>query len=115
MDQNRNLSASTLDHAPDSVAGVPYRSDRPATIRRREQVGDRLRSLRRAQGISQRALADQVGIDVRSIGALENGTKSVTLDAVLDLADALKVPITWLFTDDWSTPDGGGSGGGEAP
>lgn len=102
-----------MDHETASVARVPYRSDRPATIRRREQVGDRLRSLRRAKGISQRSLADQVGIDARSIGALENGTKAVTLDALFDIADALSVPVTWLFVDDWTTPAGGGSGGGE--
>lgn len=102
-----------MDHEPANVPRVPYRSDRPATIRRREQVGDRLRSLRRSQGLSQRTLADRVGIDVRSIGALENGRKAVTLDAILDIADALGVPITWLFADDWTTPPGGGSGGGE--
>lgn len=82
------------------------------TIRRREQVGDRLRSLRRAQGVSQRTLGDRVGIDARTIGALERGQKTVTIDALFDIADALKVPVTWLFADDWTTPDGGGSGGG---
>lgn len=101
-----------MDHETASVARVPYRSDRPATIRRREQVGDRLRSLRRAKGLSQRSLADLVGIDVRTIGALENGVKGPTLDALFDLADALGVPVTWLFVDDWTTEPGGGSGGG---
>jgi transcriptional regulator with XRE-family HTH domain len=104
-----------MDHEAASVTKVPYRSDRPATIRRREQVGDRLRSLRRSKGISQRALADQVGIDVRSIGALENGTKAPTLDALFDIADALGVPVTWFFVDDWTTEPGGGSRGGASP
>lgn len=104
-----------MDHETASVARVPYRSDRPATIRRREQVGDRLRSLRRAQGLSQRSLADQVGIDARTIGALENGRKAPTLDALFDIADALGVPVTSLFVDHWTTPDGGGPGGGVTP
>jgi len=93
------------------------------TIRRREQVGDRLRSLRRGLGLSQEALGALIGLDRRSIGTMENGVGSVTVDAVLDLAEAMRVPVTWFFTDDWTQPPGlaeslglgGGVRGGTAP
>ena len=97
---------------------MPYVSDRPTTIRRRAEVGDRLRSLRRSQGLSQQRLGQlcsDKGLDRRSISALENGYGTVTLDAVLDLAAALRVPVTWLLTDDWSHTDEGGAGGGADP
>lgn len=100
MPKNRKLSASTLDLGADSVARVPYRSDREATIRRRAQVGDRVRTIRRAQKRSQRDLGDQVGIDPRSISAFENGHAGVTLDALLDIADALGVSPAELLESD---------------
>lgn len=100
---------------------MPYVSDRPTTIRRRGEVGDRLRSLRRAQGLSQQRLGEMCsakGLDRRSISDLENNAGTVTLDAILDLADALRVPVTWLLTDEWHSPgwrNPGGAGGGEPP
>jgi transcriptional regulator with XRE-family HTH domain len=94
-----------LDLDPASVDRVPYRSSRPATIRRREQIGDRIRSLRRGRNLTQRALGEIVGIDERSIGGIENGRTSITIDAALDIADALRVPVVWLFSDDWEMPD----------
>ena len=117
--QNGNLTVQTLDLAPSSVVGMPYKSTRPTTIRRRAEVGDRLRSLRRSQGLSQQRLGQlcsDEGLDRRSISALENGYGTVTLDAILDLADALRVPVTWLLTDDWHSPgwrNEGGERGGE--
>ena len=38
--------------------------------------------------------------------AIEGGLTGITLDAVLDIADALKVPVVWLFSDDWTVPAG---------
>jgi DNA-binding XRE family transcriptional regulator len=111
--ENGKLHVQTQELDPISVAGVPYRSERPLTIRRREQVGDRLRSLRRWRGLSQQRLGEPIGLDRRSIGAMENGHSSITVDAVLDLAAILRVPAAWLFSDDWVWPDGGGAEGGE--
>lgn len=79
---------------------MPYRSDRPATIRRRQQIGERLRTIRKDQKVSQRTLGDQVGIDPRSISALENGHGGMTLDALLDIADALDVTLYELLAED---------------
>lgn len=89
-----------MDHGTSSVARVPYRSDRPATIRRRAQIGERLRAARKTRKVSQRTLGDQVGIDHRSISAIENGRSGITLDALIDLADALGVPLAELLADD---------------
>jgi transcriptional regulator with XRE-family HTH domain len=94
---------------------VSYRSTRPLIVRRRAEVGDRLRSLRRWRKLSQQRLGEIMGeldngrtLDRRSISALENGHSGMTLDAILAIADVLKVPDTWLFSDDWTWPDGQG-------
>jgi transcriptional regulator with XRE-family HTH domain len=89
-----------MDQGPASVTSVPYRSAREATIRRRAQIGERLRAIRKDQRLSQRTLGDQVGIDPRSISAIENGRSGITLDALIDIADALGVPLTQLLADD---------------
>lgn len=46
---------------------------------------------------------------------MENGHTGLTTDAVLDLADMLRVPAAWFFTDDWRWPEESGAGGGEWP
>lgn len=89
-----------MDHGTASLASVPYRSTREATIRRRAQIGERLRVIRKNQRRSQRSLGDQVGIDPRSISAIENGRSGITLDALIDLADALQAPLHELLADD---------------
>ena len=83
---------------------VPYRSARASTGRARAAIGDRVRSLRLARKLSQEALGHLVGVGRESIMAIEGGRTGITVDAIIDIAGALKVPVTWLFSDDWSTP-----------
>ena len=83
---------------------VPYRSARPATIRRTAEVGARILSLRLWRKLSQEDLALRAGMDRRSIMGMELGRTGTTVDAAFDIADALRVPIAWLFTDDWTYP-----------
>jgi DNA-binding XRE family transcriptional regulator len=94
---------------------VPYRSSRPATIRRRAEVGDRIRSLRRRLKLSQEALGLTVGVDKRSIISIESGRAGITIDLAIDIADALHVPVTWLFSDDWTTPTDSDDPSGAVP
>lgn len=83
---------------------VPYRSARPATIRRTAEVGARILSLRLWRKLSQEDLALTAGMDRRTIMGMELGRTGTTVDAAFDIADALRVPIAWLFTDDWTYP-----------
>ncbi len=94
---------------------VPYRSTRPVTIRRRAEVGDRIRSLRRWRDLSQEDLGLTAGVGRRSIINIENGRQGITIDAALDIAYALDVPPAWLFSDDWTRPGSGGGGDGPSP
>jgi transcriptional regulator with XRE-family HTH domain len=72
------------------------------TIRRRAEVGDRVRSLRKWRKLSQEALGHLVGVGRESIMAIESGRSGVTLDVILDVAEVLRVPATWLLSDDWT-------------
>lgn len=56
-----------------------------------------------------------VDADRKVINRLETGVTALTIDQAAYIARALGVPLAWLFVDDWTTPAGGGPGGGEPP
>lgn len=80
--------------------------------RRRREVGERVRSLRRERKIAQDALANRIGIERSTLQRIEYGKTRTTLDTLWAIADALGVPVTRLLADDWSTSPGGGAEGG---
>ena len=63
----------------------------------RREVGDRIRYLRRQQGVSQERLGELVGVDRRTIGSWENGVTAPTLDDLTAVARAFGIAIWRLF------------------
>ena len=62
-------------------------------------VGQRIRTLRKRQGLSLRALARRSGLSLNAISLIERGTNSPTVSSLHLLAGALNVPITDFFQD----------------
>lgn len=60
-------------------------------------VAANLRALRRAQGMTQEAFADRVGIEVRHLSELENARRTPSFGLLVSLADALGVDVLELF------------------
>lgn len=56
-----------------------------------------LRILREKAGMSQQELADTAEVAKITIQRIENAKYSVTLDTLISLSDALKIPIKKLF------------------
>jgi transcriptional regulator with XRE-family HTH domain len=60
-------------------------------------VGARIRTLREAEGLSLRALANQCGLSINAISRIERGECSPTVASLHKLATALGLPITDIF------------------
>ena len=58
-----------------------------------EQVGSRLRQLRTRRGITLTALAETTGISKSTLSRLESGQRRPTLELLLALSMAYRVPL----------------------
>jgi transcriptional regulator with XRE-family HTH domain len=63
------------------------------------RFGQRLRELRKAQGLSQEAFAAECGLDRTYISGIERGTRNVSLRNIEVIAKALGISISELMKD----------------
>ncbi|MBR9864004.1 MAG: helix-turn-helix transcriptional regulator, partial [Rhodobacteraceae bacterium] len=63
-------------------------------------LGARLRHLRKAHQLTLNGLAQLSGVSVSTISKIENGALSPTLDKVLRLADGLELTVGQLIGED---------------
>ena len=69
----------------------------------RRALGRRVAELRRLRGLTQAALADQLGAGMRYVQLVESGVGNTTFIVLLKLADALGIPVARLFDAPKST------------
>jgi transcriptional regulator with XRE-family HTH domain len=62
-----------------------------------EQLGERVRELRRAAGLTQEALADRCGLHVTYIAGIESGRRNPSLNSITALARGLAVSASKLL------------------
>lgn len=70
-----------------------------------EQLGERIRQAREAQGLSQHELAERVGRDQRSVSEYESGKRRIYAHDLPNFAQALNVPIAYFFQDTPNSDD----------
>jgi transcriptional regulator with XRE-family HTH domain len=63
----------------------------------RSPFGERLRAIRTAKGISQEKLCQMIKANRNFVGEVERGKQNISLDNIIRLAKALKVPPGELF------------------
>lgn len=84
-------------------------------LRERLRVGALIRSLREWRDLRQEGLEHLTGISTRQISRIENGSANIGIDAYIQIAHALNVPLARLFDEASTGSSGGGGGGGEPP
>ncbi len=63
------------------------------------RFGNRVRSVRLANGISQESLANTMEMSRNGLSKIENGKLNVSLDTIRRLADALQCTLAELMPD----------------
>lgn len=71
------------------MARRPKKEQRP--------IHNRLRVLRAETGLSRADLAERVGVNPQTIGALERGDHSPSLDLAMSLSEVFSLPIEAVF------------------
>lgn len=69
-----------------------------------QQLGEDLRSLRRAKGLTLEDLAAAAGKSVSFISKIERGLARPSVTTLQELAHALGVPVGWFFETDGPAP-----------
>lgn len=64
------------------------------------EIGQRIRKLRKAHGLSQEALAERVNISTVHMSHIETGNTKLSLPVFVDLASALEVHTDELLYDE---------------
>jgi transcriptional regulator with XRE-family HTH domain/KaiC/GvpD/RAD55 family RecA-like ATPase len=72
--------------------------------RRPSNLGDKIRTLRKKLGMTQKELADQVGLTPSFISQLEKNLISPSLDSLLKLSEKLNTQPIYFLTDGESSP-----------
>ena len=64
-----------------------------------KQLGQRIRQIREEQGMSQEQLAHLIARDQRAVSLYENGQRRIYAHDIPKIAQALGVPLAYLFED----------------
>ena len=67
------------------------------TMNTKELTGQRIRELRRSEGLSQEELAEKIGISSKYLSSIERGKENPTFDTFIKLAAALNIDLTEIF------------------
>lgn len=62
-----------------------------------KQLGNRLQSLRKQKGLTQEALAEEIGLGRSYIAEIESGRRNPSLDSLKIIADGLQVSLSKLL------------------
>lgn len=89
-----------------SISGGDAGSSGASEERTALRAGQEIRRLRQQRGLTLQALAERAGVSVGMLSQIERGTSSPSLRSLIRVADALEVPVGWLFDRPGNGNDG---------
>ncbi len=63
------------------------------------RIGETIKKIRKAKGISQMELAERIGITYQQLQKYEKGKSKITVERLVDIAKALDVSISVFFPE----------------
>jgi len=63
-------------------------------------LGERIAEARKAKGLTQRRLAEAIGMEVMSVSRIERGVRQPSLRRLQDIAGTLDVPVSRLLGEE---------------
>ena len=60
-------------------------------------MGRNIRDARSSRKMTQQQLADQAGLDRTYISLVEHGKQNITISAIVNIAEALDIPVNQLI------------------
>lgn len=82
------------------------RNNPPATAEQGRNIkirfGQRIRQLRKQQGISQEELGFRANLHSTHIGMIERGVKNISIETIEKLSGALGISVSFLFDDKYN-------------
>jgi transcriptional regulator with XRE-family HTH domain len=69
----------------------------------RNSVGERIRAIRKAKGLTQQQLAELSGLDDAYIGSVERGERNFSIDTLEKIISSLKMPEQDFFYTESTT------------
>ena len=72
---------------------------RKPILRHRKLIGEAIRLHRNEEGLTQEKLAELAQLNPKYLGEIERGEKIISIEALLRIADVVKVPIRSFFRD----------------
>lgn len=70
---------------------------RKMVLRHRKIIGDAIRLHRKNSGLTQEKLAEAVNLNPKYLGEIERGEKIISIEALLRIAKAVKIPVLEFF------------------
>jgi transcriptional regulator with XRE-family HTH domain len=73
------------------------KNKRKPVLRHRKAIGEGIRLFRKKAGLTQEKLAEAVDLNPKYIGEIERGEKIISIEALMRIAQAVKVPLCDFF------------------
>lgn len=90
-----------------SMSGTPARAlPAPPLAPPAPALGELIRDLRRARGLTLQGLADQIGKSVGYLSQVERNKSTLSIAGLMDISRALGVPMNWFFQETADQSDG---------
>jgi transcriptional regulator with XRE-family HTH domain len=72
---------------------------RKTILPHRKRIGEAIRNRRNAAGFTQEKLAEKADLNPKYLGEIERGEKIISIEALMRVAKAVKVPLRAFFRD----------------